>query len=324
MQKLPHPIPYQGSKRRLAEAIGRAIPGRNGTWYEPFAGSAAMSLWAAQHRNPQRIVIGDSLPSLAALWRVIIDDPKAAADRYAEVWSGQREAEGHYFNEVRSRFNAEGDPIDLLYLLCRCVKNAVRFNRKGEFTQSVDKRRLGMKPDKMRNQMFGASVLLKGRTEVRTGDWLDSVADARSGDFIYLDPPYMGTSQARDTRYAEQMAQERLVGGLKALLDRGLSVALSYDGMTGERTYGPPLPAYLKMTRTFIHTGRSSQATLSGKNEETVESLYLSSDLCVLPHDVGSPCRAHSNVLVIFRKSPIAGSADRRIPQRGEIATLFA
>jgi DNA adenine methylase len=89
----------------------------------------------------------------------------------------------------------------------------------------------------------------------------------------------MGTSKARDTRYAEQMEQARLVGGLAQVLERGLSVALSYDGMTGEKTYGPPLPSHLNMTRTFIHTGRSSQATLSGKDDETVESLYLSADL---------------------------------------------
>lgn len=279
MPKLPHPIPYQGSKRRLAEAIGRAVPREIDTWYEPFAGSAAMSIWAARNRSPRRIVLGDSLPSLAELWRVILDAPERAADRYERIWSGQQQAQGHYFNDVRARFNASGDPIDLLYLLCRCVKNAVRFNRKGEFTQSVDKRRLGMTPDRMRTHLLGASTLLKGRTEVRTGDWLESVTDAGAGDFVYLDPPYMGTSKARDTRYAEQMAQGRLVTGLDGLLGRGLAVALSYDGSTGEKVYGPPLPARLNMTRILLHSGRSSQSTLNGSDDETVESLYLSSGL---------------------------------------------
>ncbi len=279
MHKLPHPIPYQGSKRRLAEAIGSVVPERVGTWYEPFAGSAAMSLWAARYRDPERIVLGDSLPSLTALWELIIADPVETADRYEAVWNGQRAAGPSYFNEVRARYNEYRDPVEILYLMARCVKNAVRFNRKGQFTQSVDKRRLGMHPDKMRNAMLGASQLLKGRTTVRTGDWVETVSDARGGDFIYLDPPYMGTSAGRDLRYAEQMSQERLVSGLEVALGRGLSVALSYDGSTGEKVYGPPLPPHLKMTQTFIHTGRSSQSTLSGKADETVESLYLSPDL---------------------------------------------
>jgi len=163
--------------------------------------------------------------------------------------------------------------------MARCVKNAIRFNRKGQFTQSVDKRRLGMRPEKMRNGMIGASELLKGRTVVKAGDWVDTVSDAREGDFIYLDPPYMGTSIGRDLRYAGQMTLERLVEGLEGVLARHLSVALSYDGSTGEKVYAPPLPSHLGMTRTHIHTGRSSQCTLSGKADETIESLYLSSDL---------------------------------------------
>jgi DNA adenine methylase len=279
MQKLPHPIPYQGSKRRLAEAIGLIVPKNIGTWYEPFAGSAAMSIWAARHRNPDKIVLGDSLGSLTALWELIIADPAGAADRYECVWHGHAQSDLGYFNEVRTRYNDNGDPIDILYLMARCVKNAVRFNRKGHFTQSVDKRRLGMRPEKMRNAMRGASELLKGRTVVRTGDWTVTTADARNGDFIYLDPPYMGTSIGRDLRYAEQMTQERLIVGLENVLERKLSVALSYDGSTGEKVYGPPLPDYLEMTQTFIHTGRSTQSTLSGKADETIESLYLSSDL---------------------------------------------
>lgn len=279
MLKLPHPIPYQGSKRRLAEAIGSIVPKCVDTWYEPFAGSAAMSLWVARHRNPDKIVLGDSLESLTALWDLIITDPQGAADRYEAVWQGHEGAGLGYFNEVRSRYNEQHDPIDILYLMARCVKNAVRFNRKGHFTQSVDKRRLGMRPDKMRNAMIGASELLKGRTVVRTGDWTATTADAVEGDFIYLDPPYMGTSVGRDLRYAEQMTQERLVVGLEEVLSRKLSVALSYDGSTGEKVYGPPLPEHLRMTQTFIHTGRSSQSTLSGKADETIESLYLSSDL---------------------------------------------
>jgi DNA adenine methylase len=281
MTKLPHPIPYQGSKRRLAEAIGSIVPDAVGTWYEPFAGSAAMSIWAARYRNPEKIVLGDSLTCLTTLWASIIDDPIAASERYEAVWSGQQNADHGYFNEVRARYNEEKDPIDLLYLMARCVKNAVRFNRKGQFTQSVDKRRLGMRPEKMRNAMLGASNLLKGRTVVRTGDWLETVSDAVEGDFIYLDPPYMGTSIGRDLRYAEQMTQERLVTGLEEVLARRLSIALSYDGSTGEKVYGPPLPDHLNMTRTHIHTGRSSQSTLSGKDDETIESLYLSPNLNV-------------------------------------------
>ncbi len=279
MLRLPHPIPYQGSKRSLAPTIGRYVPDDIGTWYEPFAGSAAMALWVARHRKPRRIVLGDSLVPMMHLWTAILTNPSGTAARYAEIWVGQKPGDMTYFNNVRERFNTKHDPVDLLYLLCRCVKNAVRFNAKGNFTQSVDKRRLGMQPSKMRHALESASELLRGKTEIRAGDWLETLADAGPDDFAYMDPPYLGTSIGKDRRYAEWMSQERLIAGLQSLNARAVRFALSYDGMCGDKVYGPPLPDDLGMTRLHLHAGRSSQATLNGGTSETVESLYLSQGL---------------------------------------------
>lgn len=208
-----------------------------------------MTIWAAHKGVAQRYVIGESLAPIADLWRAILKAPKHTADQYEATWKGQRPGEHGYFNEIRDRYNAGRDPVDLLYLICRCVKNAVRFNAQGKFTQSVDKRRLGMRPDRMRAAIVAASTLLRGRTEIVTGDWLDTVERAAKSDFIYMDPPYLGTSIGRDKRYAEQMMQERLIAGLRLLRQRRIRFALSYDGMTGGREYGPPLPDELGMTR---------------------------------------------------------------------------
>jgi len=68
------------------------------------------------------------------LWAAILTDPKGTAARYAEIWAGQAPGDTEYFNRVRERFNESRDPVDLLYLSCRCVKNAIRFSAKGKFT----------------------------------------------------------------------------------------------------------------------------------------------------------------------------------------------
>ncbi len=274
--RLPHPIPYQGSKRALAPVIGAHVPRDVDVWFEPFAGSAAMTLWAADRGIARRYVIADVLAPIARLWQAIIDDPAATALRYRAIWRGQREADGDYFNAVRTRYNLAADPVDLLYLVCRCVKNAVRFNAKGEFTQSVDRRRLGMHPDRMDTAIAGASRLLRGRTEVRSGDWLTTTAEAGPRDFVYLDPPYLGTTIGRDRRYVRQLGSDTLVEGLDRLIARRVRFALSYDGMTGGKVYGPPLPMALGLSRLLLDAGVSAQATLSGRSERTVESLYLS------------------------------------------------
>lgn len=280
--RLAHPLPYQGSKRLLAPLIAPHVPRGVRTFFEPFAGSAAMTLYAAQHGLAKHFVVGDSLREIIELWRGIVQQPGPTAARYRAVWSGQSRSDADYFNRVRARYNRERDPVDLLYLICRCVKNAVRFNSRGEFTQSVDRRRLGMHPDRMDAAILGASQLLAGRVEFREGDWLHTTADATARDFVYLDPPYLGTSIGRDKRYHRQLAQDDLIEGLKQLRARGVRFALSYDGSTGDRHYGPPLPAHLGLTRLLIEAGRSSQATLSGRNERTVESLYLSPGIIVL------------------------------------------
>ena len=285
MKKLPHPIPYQDSKRKLAPVIGRCLPEGIRVFYEPFAGSAAMTVYAAYNRRAERFVVADSCTPIVALLRSIVEAPARTAARYRGVWDGQMEGGPGYFNEIRRRYNEGRDSVDLLYLICRCVKNAVRFNGHGCFTQSVDKRRLGMHPDKMLSAVSGVSSILRGRTEFRLGDWQETSADACPDDFVYMDPPYLGISIGRDKRYHRQIMREELIGGLENLRRRSVPFALSYDGMTGGRAYGPPLPESLGLTRLLLHAGTSSQATLSGRNEETIESLYVTPGLAGSTND---------------------------------------
>lgn len=279
MSTVPHPIPYQGSKRKLAPTIYGFLPRDIDCFYEPFAGSAAMTLYMASKGAAERYVVADKFETIVDLWEAIVDHPNDTARKYEEIWNGFDEDNPGYFNDVRDRYNANHDPVDLLYLVCRCVKNAVRFNSKGNFTQSADKRRKGTNPKKMAAAIHGASELLRGRTEFRKGDWVETTLDATERDFVYMDPPYLGTSVGPDKRYHQQLEQEPLITGLAELNARNIRYALSYDGMTGEKEYGPPLPAELGMSRLLLHAGRSSQATLQGKDSETVESLYLSGNL---------------------------------------------
>ena len=285
--RLPHPIPYQGSKRSLAPLIRPYIPSGIERFYEPFAGSAAMTIFAAHHQIARQYIIADALAPIVDLLQLIVEKPNEVASSYKEIWLGQNDKNFDYFNEVRARFNAERSPVDLLYLICRCVKNAIRFNAAGNFTQSVDKRRLGMNPSKMSEAVAGVSFLLRGKVEFRIGDWMDTTNDAGPGDFLYLDPPYFGTSVGRDKRYFQQLSLEQLTNGIQSLNQRSVRFALSYDGMTGEKVYGPPLSKELYLKRLLLYAGTSSQSTLSGKKEDTVESLYLSQSIPITEPKLG-------------------------------------
>lgn len=273
---LPHPIPYQGSKRLLAGLICSNFPSKVRTLYEPFAGSAAITVYAASHSLAEHYVIGDISVPLANLLNLMINSPLSVVNGYRERWVRGVEQGIDYYYEVRRDFNHRQDPVDLLYLTCRAVKNSVRYSSTGRFTQSVDKRRRGTHPDTMRRSILRLSELLQGRSTVLPGDWQHTTKTAEPCDFVYLDPPYEGVSTGSDRRYVAQLSRSDLFVGLEDLNSRGVPFALSYDGKTGAKTYGQPVPSHLYRSKLMLNAGVSTQATLNGEQHTTFESLYLS------------------------------------------------
>jgi DNA adenine methylase len=273
---VPHPIPYQGSKRNLAPAILRYFPLEFSTLYEPFAGSAAITLAAATNGFGSGYHMSDLNKPLVDLWRAIIDKPGEIASQYEALWQRQLQDPRSFYDSVRDEFNLTGRPDLFLYLLARCVKGSVRYNSQGEFNQSPDNRRLGMKPETMRLQIAGAAFHLKGKTTVIHADYREVLAEATSADLVYMDPPYQGVCGTRDPRYLQNVRTDEFVEALRVLNERGIRYLVSYDGRTGDKTHGKRLPENLSLTLMELCAGRSSQATLLGRNDVTFESLYLS------------------------------------------------
>lgn len=273
---VPQAFQYQGSKRALAPLILKFLPGKMRRLVDPFTGSAAMALACAAHMRAERFWINDLNKPLAELLNLMIHRPEELADAYAELWKSDAEDALEHFYTVREQFNRTQEPKLFLYLLARCIKGAVRYNSEGMFNQSPDKRRLGTRPETMRQNIMAVSMLLRGRTVVTSHDFRDVLEAAEPDDVIYMDPPYQGTSGDRDSRYLAGLSFDDFVVALDGLNSRGLRYAISYDGRTGDKAYGETLPEYLGLTHIELEAGRSSQATLLGREEHTVESLYLS------------------------------------------------
>ena len=279
---LPQPIPYQGSKRQIADAILRHFPETVTRIVEPFAGSAAISLAMAARGKSESYWLNDAHSSLIELWRSIIDRPDALTDRYSFMWHDQLGRERTYFDHIRGRFNKEYDPADFLYLLARCVKAAVRYNANGEFNNTPDNRRKGARPEEMRRRILFASSLLRNRTRLTSWDYKSVLGQCTDQDLVYMDPPYQGVCGDRDSRYLPTVARDEFCDHIAELARMRIMFAVSYDGRTGDKTYGEPLPDSLGLTHLEIQAGRSTQATLLGRNDITYESLYLSPELAKL------------------------------------------
>lgn len=280
INRTPHLIPYQGSKRKLAPQILETIQYDSvNTLFEPFAGSAAVTLASASVGIAKQYVISDKYEPLMSLWKLIISNPSLVYSKYNELWTSQLDDPKGYFLQVRSEFNQDHDPVKLLYLIARCVKNSIRFNTNGEFNQSSDNRRLGMKPEKVRFESMAISALLKDRVSIVADDFMDIISRATSDDLVYMDPPWQGTSLNKDPRYAYILDFDSLIQGIELLNNKDVPFILSFDGTCGDKKYGKELPKYLNLVKVDLDAGRSSQATLLGRNQRTIEALYLSASL---------------------------------------------
>ena len=91
-----------------------------------------------------------------------------------------------------------------------------------------------------------------------------------------MDPPYQGTGANGGFNYAGNIEFDNFVISLFELNNNNVPYILSFDGRTGDKTYGNPLPEKLNLTKIEINAGRSSQATLLSRSDITYEAVYLS------------------------------------------------
>ena len=274
--RIPHPIPYQGSKRNLANHILRFFPKKFSRLVEPFAGSSAISIASAFYFKSSYFLLNDINEPLIELWNEIINKPESIIEKYHDIWYEQIGKEEEFYYSIREKFNLTNNPEYLLFLLAKCVKAAVRYNNDGKFNQSPDKRRLGRKPEMMRDDILNVSKLLRYRTDLSSKSYFDLFEYFNQDDLIYLDPPYQGTGISGGFNYHTNIDHKLFVESLDIMTKNNIPYILSYDGRTDEKVFGKELPDLLRLKKVEINAGRSSQATLLQRNQTTYESIYLS------------------------------------------------
>lgn len=263
---VPSLVKWTGGKRSQAARIAALAP-PHARYFEPFLGGGAV----LYHLGRPGSVVGDDYAPLVALWRQVAETPDRVVADYRAAWTAlQADLPGHFY-AVRDRFNAAPNPADLNFLLRTCVNGIVRFNEAGAFNNSFHLSRPGMHPDRFAAVVRRWHARLRG-VDIRDGDFARTVADAGPDDFVYLDPPYVGTRN----RYQTGPDPDRLVAVLEGLTARGVRWALSYDGRRGDRAYAEALPPEVYRRKIRLATGPSAIGkVLNAASEAVEESLYL-------------------------------------------------
>ncbi len=221
----PRPfLKWAGGKRQLLPALLRHVPGRYGTYFEPFLGGGAL-YFALQ---PRGAVLADTNLRLIRTYRGVRDDVEGVIERLRTY---PHDAE--FFYAMRERdIDAAGDAevgAWFIYLNRIAYNGLYRVNRRNRF--NVPFGRYANPTICDADNLRACAAALAG-VDLRPGDFDQALRDARRDDFVYFDPPYVPLSPtASFTSYTSQGfgpdEQVRLRDRARRLKESGVHVLLS-------------------------------------------------------------------------------------------------
>lgn len=226
-------VKWAGGKRQLLGEIRRRLPETFDSYYEPFVGGGAVFF----DLQPQRAAINDVNASLVNAYRQIRDTPLDVMS-YLDVYdAGQMESADAkaYYYEVRERYNETlaadaADPESaalFIYINKHCFNGLYRVNAKGRFNVPFNNsKRASYLPE----NILSLSEALKS-ADITCGDFEPAVDNAKAGDFVFFDSPYVplkaDTFEAYTKEGFSKEEHERLARLFRALAQRGVFCMLT-------------------------------------------------------------------------------------------------
>jgi DNA adenine methylase len=221
-------LKWAGGKRSLVPRILEELPEQIGTYYEPFVGGAAVFLALAEAKRFRRAVITDKNAQLINLYTVVRDDLGKLLKKLESFQD--RTSEDDYY-EIRAEKG--GSKIEraarLIYLNKTGYNGLYRVNSKGGFNVPYGRYKRPKIYDPER--LAVAAGALQDIT-IEVADFEDACSEARRGDAVYLDPPYLPLSKTASFSAYHSEAfglaeHQRLAKVFAKLLKRGVAAVLS-------------------------------------------------------------------------------------------------
>lgn len=222
LNQLPF-LRWAGSKRRLLPTLQSFCPQSFERYVEPFAGSACLFFLL----QPRQAIIGDFNQSLIETYTAVARSPRAISNRLATF-----PTTSDFYYSLRKQSPSCLTPIEraarFIYLNRFCFNGVYRTNRNGEFNVPRGTK-TGQLPTYTELKEC-ASVL--SRASFVAGDFEETLAQATTNDFVYLDPPYSLATERNRGEYGyggfSSVDMARLQRSLAGLHERGATFILSY------------------------------------------------------------------------------------------------
>jgi DNA adenine methylase len=198
----PRPfLKWVGGKRQLLPELLRRVPQSFGTYYEPFLGGGALYFAL----NPSRAVLSDLNQELITAYQVVADD----VERLIQSLAGHLHDKDYYYalrgadrRPEFKRWGAIRRTSRMLYLNRTCYNGLYRVNSKGLFNVPFGRY---SNPRIVDPENLRACAQALGSAQIRCEPFLAVEQQAKKGDFIYFDPPYVPLSGTSNfTSYAKE------------------------------------------------------------------------------------------------------------------------
>lgn len=189
-------IKWAGGKRQLLPEIVKRMPTAFKRFYEPFFGGGALFF----SLSPEQAVLSDINSQLINAYQQIKISPYKIISTLEQIQNKHNSLKNDieqtkYYLTKRNEFNQcilnnilTVKSASLFIFLNKAGYNGLyRVNKKGLFNVPSSHRKILKMFDA--ENIFAASHALQKCT-IKCGDFEDACRDARSGDFIFLDPPY--------------------------------------------------------------------------------------------------------------------------------------
>ena len=264
---------WAGGKRQLVPALLSAFPanftiGQN-RYFEPFVGGGAvfMALYGSPFWNVQgkgvSVHINDINDELICTYQVLRDTPSELVGALKRM-SADISEQSFYKVRGQKPKSALQKAARFIYLNRLCFNGLHRVNSKGEFNVPYGKL---INPTVCNEPLLRKVSELLQRAEITHGGFVEAVKEARKGDLVYFDPPYVPLSATSSfSKYARgdfgETDQRLLASTIADLMERGVHVVLSNSSAPlARRIFQDSLNLFaVKANRSISASGASRNA----------------------------------------------------------------
>ena len=260
----------------MAKKIISHFPIRYNKYIEPFLGSGAVLF----HLEPKHSIASDTNKNLINFFKILQKEPHLIYEEYKKRFKLFSKNRIKIYEKIKSNFNKSNNPHDFFFIIITCYGGVVRFRKDGYLSTPLGPHK-PVSPEEILARSLNWFNVIKN-TKFKVCDYSKTILEARDGDIVYCDPPYLDSQKI--LYGAQSFSYEELLDKLTFVKKKGAFIALSFDGTkkSGEKNIDIKIPKKLFEVEIYLNLKGSmlKRFQRSGKNvkdEIVTDRLLISS-----------------------------------------------